>query len=54
MMTPESRFSKVILDSITILNFQFGQLSVVKPNSKFVNPTTELKGNSTELKVYRF
>ena len=38
----------------SIFNFQFGQLSVVKPNSKFIKPTTELKGNSTELKVYRF
>ena len=54
MMTPKSRFSQVILDSITIFNFQFGELSVVKPNSKLINPTTELKGNSTELKVYRF
>ena len=42
------------LDSIAILDFQFGQLSLVKPNSKLINPTTELKGNSTELKVYRF
>ena len=53
-MTPKSRLSQVILDSITIFNFQFGELSVVKPNSKLINPTTELKGNSTELKVYRF
>ena len=53
-MRPKSRFSQVILDSNAILDFQFGQLSLVKPNSKLINPTTELKGNSTELKVYRF
>ena len=54
LMRPKSGFSQVILDSIAILDFQFGQLSMVKPNTKLINPTTELKGNSTELKVYRF
>ena len=53
-MRPKSRFSQVILDSIAILDFQFGQLSLVKPKPKLINATTELKGNSTELKVYRF